>query len=196
MSTNLQDTWPEFIEVTTGRPPWPWLERAVALHERPGKALDLGAGAGRDTLFLLEKGWTVDSVDSEPRSAHVLAKLPHQERLRHHISRFDEFEFGRYDLVNAQFTLPFNPPSTFKTMFMRLKSSLLPGATLSCVFFGPHDEWNTADKNMSFHDEAQIRELCSGLEILELAETEEDGQTALLTPKHWHVFRVLARCSV
>ena len=56
MSTDLQDTRPEFIRVTTGRPPWPLLERAVALHERPGKALDLGAGAGRDALFLLEKG--------------------------------------------------------------------------------------------------------------------------------------------
>jgi tellurite methyltransferase len=134
----------------------------------------------------------VDSVDSEPRSAEVMATLAHQDRLRHQITTFDEFEFGSYDLVNAQFTLPFNPPSTFNAMFIRLKASLLPRATLSCVFFGPHDEWNTPDRNMSFHDEAQIRELCSGLEILELAETEEDGHTALGTPKHWHVFRLLA----
>jgi hypothetical protein len=33
----------------------------------------------------------------------------------------------------------------------------------------------------------------SGLDLIELTEVEEDGHTADGSPKHWHVFHLVAR---
>jgi len=37
-----------------------------------GRAADLGAGAGRDTLFLLSNGWQVFALDAEELSIEII----------------------------------------------------------------------------------------------------------------------------
>ena len=46
---------------------------------------------------------------------------------------------------------------------------------------------------MSFHSRDEVLALLRGLEIEHLDEVDEDGQTAVGDPKHWHVFHVVAR---
>jgi tellurite methyltransferase len=88
-STELR--WPAVYEATRGRPAWPLVIEAAA--PAPGKrALDLGAGAGRDSRFLLEQGFQVTAVDASPGAANELAALPHQERMRIVTARIEEFE--------------------------------------------------------------------------------------------------------
>src|SRR5690242_18599651 len=102
--------WARFYGYTKDSPPWPLLMRAAALAPRAGRALDLGAGAGRDTRYLLEQGFTVTAVDADPHAAAYLATLP-QDRLRVVQASFADFEFvpASYDLISAQFALPFVP---------------------------------------------------------------------------------------
>jgi len=45
---------------------------------------------------------------------------------------------------------------------------------------------------MTFQDRSEVTGLLDGLEILELHETERDGQ-AYSGPKHWHTYDILAR---
>jgi len=40
----------------------------------PGKALDLACGAGRNALWLAERGWTVTAVDGSPVAIDILLK--------------------------------------------------------------------------------------------------------------------------
>ena len=54
--------WGRFYTYTKDSPPWPLLVRAASLVPRNGRALDLGAGAGRDTRYLLEQGFRVTAV--------------------------------------------------------------------------------------------------------------------------------------
>jgi hypothetical protein len=56
---------------------------------------------------------------------------------------------------------------------------------------GPRDSW-AGTARMSFHNPDQVAELLEGLYVLQLDETERDGD-AVSGPKHWHVYDILAR---
>lgn len=185
--------WRRFIEITRGEPPWPLLVRAAAMFDAPGEALDVGAGAGRDTDFLLREGWRVTAVDASPSAATALRRMPRQRNLQVVVSAFEDFEPDTYDLVNAQFSLPFIPPADFDATVLRLRDSVRPGGIVAATFFGTNDEWNVPGTEISFSDRADIERIFRGWELIELTEEDEDGHTADGTPKHWHVFHVIAR---
>src|SRR5258705_13138360 len=143
--------WDAFYKATKDNLHWPRLERAAALVGRAGAALDLGAGAGRDTRYLLAHGWQVTAVDQEPGSIALLKELP-QERLQTIQTSFEDFTFApeTYDLINAHFALPFVPREKFTDVFSRIKQAIKPGGAFTGQFFGIHDEWNTPDCGMTF----------------------------------------------
>src|SRR5450755_3572382 len=67
--------WSDFYRITRNNAPWPRLVRAVSLLGHTGEALDLGCGAGRDTRYLLERGFSVTAVDREAASLATLVDL-------------------------------------------------------------------------------------------------------------------------
>ena len=85
--------------------------RFVAGHLRAGPCLEVGAGTGRVTTFLLGRGYDVVGVDI---SAGMLAKLrdkvPGHPRLRTQVLDIDELEavdgYGRFPTVIALRILP------------------------------------------------------------------------------------------
>ena len=184
--------WGRFYSFTKDSPPWPLLIHAASLAPRNGRALDLGAGAGRDARYLLEQGFKVSAVDADPRSVALLSALP-QTHLHVVHSSFEDFAFATYDLISSQFALPFIPRNHFDDVFARLKASLSPGAVFAGQFFGVHDQWNTSDRNMTFLTRAEALALLSDLETIEFTEEDADGHIADGSPKHWHIFHVLAR---
>ena len=185
--------WERFIRITAGEPPWPRLARAAAMFEQPGDALDVGAGGGRDTAHLLREGWRVTAVDSSPFAATALKRMPRQRNLQFILSPTQDFEPGIYDLVNAQFSLPFIPPADFDRAVRRLQASVRPGGVMAATFFGPHDEWNIEGADLTFSTREEVERTWRGWELVELTEVDEDSHTADGTPKHWHVFHVIAR---
>lgn len=184
--------WEEFYRHTKERPPWPLLVRAASLVSQKNDALDLGSGAGRDTRYLLAQGFSVTAVDSSPEAVAILQTLP-QERLRIIQSSFADLEFGSYDLINAHFALPFAGKAHFHLVFARLKQALRPGGIFAGQFFGINDAWNVPGSNLTFVTREQAEELLRGLEIIELKEEDVDSHVADGSPKHWHVFHILAR---
>lgn len=188
--------WPNFLNATRDSVQHPIVEKAVALFGRRGEALDLGCGAGRDTRYLLSQGWRVTAVDREDGAMDILARFP-QENLRAVQSSIEGFEYEPegYDLVSAQFALPFVPRGRFKDAFTRVKASIKPDGIFTGQFFGVHDEWNTPDTDMTFLTRQEVDELLSDFIVLELTEEDRMGSTATGGEKHWHVFHILARKS-
>jgi len=78
-------------------------------------------------------------------------------------------------------------------MFGRLKAALAPGGVFAGQFFGVHDEYNNTERVMTFLTRAEAEDLLSDLEVIELTEEDADGHKADGSPKHWHVFHILAR---
>jgi SAM-dependent methyltransferase len=185
--------WRKFIEITRGQQPWPQLVRAAEMFEQPGDALDAGAGGGRDTAYLLQHGWRVTAVDSSPSAADALRRIHHGSELQVVVSSIEDFTPASYDLVNAQFSLPFIPSPRFPSTVQRLRDAVRPGGLMPATFFGPHDEWNVPGTELSFSTRAEVEQLFSGWEMVEFTEAEEDGHTADGTAKHWHVFHLTAR---
>lgn len=188
------DTWSEYHKIKSTKPPSKLLVRALDhVKNKNGKALDLGAGALVDSNFLLEQGFEVTAVDSSQSSKKIAEEI-HNPKFTFVQSAYDTFAFQpeTYDLITAQWALPFNSPNTFLIMFENLKSSLKVGGIFVGQFFGVLDEWNTPDRDMTFNTYEEVQELLSRLYVIELNEEEKDGTTARGDAKHWHVFHVIA----
>jgi tellurite methyltransferase len=188
-----EENWRRFVEATSGQPPWPRLVAASHLLDRPGDALDVGAGAGRDSRYLLEHGWRVTAVDASEHSVAALQRLATVGDLRVVRSAAQDFTPGKYDLVNAQYSLPFIPPTLFPATVKRLQDAVRPSGVMAATFFGPHDEWNTLGTDITFLTRAEVETLFDGWDVKELDEVDEDGTTATGGSKHWHTFNLIAR---
>ena len=194
-SVKKASNWDNFFEVTKKSPPRKYLVEAMKLVKNRDSALDLGAGTLRDTKFLLENNFKkVVAVDIEPVVSDFAKEL-NISNLEVDICSFEEFNFvpQSYDLINAQYALPFAKLEFFDEMFRRLVTSLKKDGIFVGTFFGIHDSWNgKGGKAKVFLSRKQIENLFSGFEVISLLEEEEDGAVVGSEIKHWHKFHVTA----
>ncbi len=186
----------DFLEATRGAPAHPSLVKLLGRRSgNPGRALDLGCGAGRDSLQLLAQGWTVTALDRDVRALEILREeaglfLPHKL-----FTLCRSFEDTRplpvVDLVNASFSLPFCKPELFDDLWGRVSDSLGEGGWFAGHFFSPNDDW--AATGHTIHNRDQVLGLFDSWSAVDLCEFERDGKTAVGTSKHWHLFEVVAR---
>jgi SAM-dependent methyltransferase len=179
--------------------PSAWLPEAVDLTPVKGCALDLGCGAGRDTKFLLEQGFHVIAVDKNEKALEYLQKFP-QENLEAILSTFEDFNFPKekFDLINAAFSLPFTNRDIFNEIFKRMVTSLKLDGVFVGQLFGVNDDWNKSQTTKTtFHTLEEAKKIFadSGMELLKIVEKDYDGTIADGTPKHWHLFHIMARKS-
>ena len=186
--------WEEYVEKTKGAKPRPLLVRAVSLVQEKNDALDLGSGALNDVKYLVSQDFKhVTAVDSKPIASEIVKNFP-LEIVSYVINSFEEFEFeeNKYDLINAQYALPFNPKESFNRVIESIKNSLKPGGVFTGQFFGDRDEWNTKESDMTFVSKEKAENLLSGLKVIEFTEEDREGNTAAGKMKHWHVFHFIA----
>lgn len=168
----------------------------LALWTRePAQALDLGCGAGRDSLALLAAGWEVTALDRDPQALALLreqAAMHAPGKLSTLCRTFeDATALPAADLINASFALPFCQPDAFGNLWLQITRSLREYGLFTGHFFGPRDDW--ARNDFSIHSRDQLQQQFEGWTLLELNEFEYDGKTALGRTKHWHLFEVIAR---
>jgi SAM-dependent methyltransferase len=87
--------------------PNPVLEQTAGTMP-PGDALDLGCGAGGDTIWLARQGWRVTAVDIADTAVQRVRALSRQLGVegrvtaeRHDLT--DSFPDGRFDLISAHY---------------------------------------------------------------------------------------------
>ena len=171
----------------------PTLVEAAERFERPGLAVDLGCGTGRDTLELLRRGWRVLAIDAEAEAIERLRRaVPDDERLTTEVARFDEASWPPAELVNSSFALPFCAPESFGDVWRRIVDSLPRGGRFSGHLFGDRDEW-AGNSGMTFVTREEAEAILCDFDVELFDEVDEDGRTAVGEAKHWHLFHVVAR---
>ncbi len=201
MNEKISTNWLAYYDQTRDRPPHDTLQRALAAFEAesegPRRAIDLGAGVGRDSLPLLQAGWQVLATDKTEAALIELrqraAALGVEERLT---ARHEDFEalgpLGTAELVNAGFSLPFCPPEAFESLWKTVRAAILPGGRFSGHLLGPRDDWSK-QSGVTILAKDQAEALFEGFTIEHLREEEDEGKTAQGKPKRWHIFHLVAR---
>lgn len=193
------ESWRDYYARTGTRPPRKTLlfalDRFDAEEEAARFAVDLGCGNGRDTIEILRRGWPCLAVDKEPNAIQgLLARddLPPGCRLTTQVAAFEDADLPPADLINSSFALPLMPQAAFPAVWERILAALRPGGRIACQLYGERDSW-FGDPTISFFTREKVQSMLSSLEVELLEEEEDDSTTPRGTPKHWHIFHIVAR---
>ena len=77
---------------------WPGFEKKAIKYAR-GKVLDVGAGAGRISLYLQERGFDVTAIDNSPLALRVCRKRGVKKTRLLPFEKIDKFGHSRFDTV-------------------------------------------------------------------------------------------------
>ena len=191
---SLGSDWNKFVELTKNKPPRLLVKRALGYFDKKGEALDLGAGALNESIYLLSEGFAhVTAVDKEPVAQEIAQGLP-ADTFSYVISSMEEFAYPvtKYDFITAQFALPFIHPGKFAEVWQKIDEALAPGGVFTGQLFGDRDGWAKVP-HMTFHSKEQAEALAAQFEVLIFEEEEKDQSTVAGDPKHWHIFHFALR---
>ncbi|MGE5226477.1 MAG: class I SAM-dependent methyltransferase [Planctomycetaceae bacterium] len=186
--------WSAYYRANDGREPRPMLLEVLAGYDEPGRAVDLGCGAGIDTVAMLERGWDVLAIDAEAEAIERLAARTPADatsRLRTQLAPMEDADLPEVDLVWASYSLFFCDPRRFPEVWNRIGAALRAEGRIACQLLGDRDTWAGGDRISSFDRDAALA-LFDGWTLERFEEDENDGD-ACSGPKHWHVFHVVAR---
>ena len=171
------------------------VKKFIKLNVKPENAVELGCGAGRDTVYLIKNGWNVLAIDRENVESRIVEKLSKKElkKLKFSRQKFENIKLEKNNLVVANFSLPFCNKVNFEDLWNKINNSLLENGYFVGNFFGVNDEWKKTKKEMTFLTKEQVIELFKDFEIIEFKEVEKDDFTGMGKIKHWHIFNVIAR---
>lgn len=197
--------WDEYYDQVADREPRELLVGALALVEAgdgddgdgPRQAVDLGAGAGTETLALLRAGWAVHAVDVTAASIARVRSRAERAGVAAHLTtataRFDRV--GRLPpatLVHSSFSLPYCAPDVFPAAWETATTAVVPGGWLAVNLFGDRDDF-ADNPTVTTLPEERIRGMLDGFDLHSWEVEDEDGVTASGEAKHWHVVSVVAR---
>jgi hypothetical protein len=166
------------------------LIKAVSYVANKDAALDLGAGSLYDSELLLQEGFKeVVAVDQTPQFREISDT---QGRFTYVEKQFSEYAFpeNHFDLVSAQYTLPFVSPDEFGPLWLKVGEAIKEGGIFTGQFFGERDGWHK-NADMIFHSIDTVRGLISDFEILVFEEKEYTEEAP--RQKHWHYFDLIIR---
>lgn len=179
---------------------YPHLRAAIELVDPllPRVAVDVGCGAGRDALFLVDCGFTVYAFD---RSEAAINRLSEQggvhlsNSLFPQVCSFEKFGYPKSSLITACSSLFFCNPELFPRAWSNISQSLSAGGVFCGHFMGPNDSWAKLERgDLTIHTRDDLEVLFGRYyKIVDIYENDSEGATFAGKNKHWHTYSVLAQ---
>ena len=185
-------TWSDYYAANEGRAPRDQLLDVLSRFDEPGSAVDLGCGAGIDTLAMLDRGWTVLAIDAEPEAIERMRRRAGDNpALDTQLSPMEDVDLPPADLVWASYSLFFCDPAHFPKVWERIRTSVLAGGRFAGELLGDRDTWASMPERTAM-TRAEAEALFTRWTVERFEEEDEDGE-ACSGPKHWHLFHVIAQ---
>lgn len=142
----------KYYDNTTDAMPNYTVKKFIELNIKTGNAVELGCGAGRDTVCLIKNGWNVLAIDRENVESRIVAKLSEEELKQFKFSKqkFEYIELEKNNLVVSNFSLPFCNKNNFTELWNKINDSILKEGYFVGNFFGNNDEWKNTKEEMTF----------------------------------------------
>ena len=193
---NQKRDWDAYYNEVGHRPPRKTLLTALKAFSKPGKAIDLGCGNGRDTVEILRQNWRVLAIDKQPEAiAGLLARenIINRELLTTQIVAFEELEFPEeVDLINASFSLSLCHRNAWNDLWGRITDALSVGGRFSGNLFGDRDSWRD-NGLINCLSRQEVESFLKPYDIELFEEEEHFGKTPLGEDRYWHIFHIVAR---
>ena len=185
----------KYYENTKNALPHKNLKEFIKLEKKVGKAIDLGCGAGRDTVLLIKNNWNVLAIDRENTKEIIYNKLNEKEknRFRFICQSFEEIELEKNDLIVAHYSIPFCSKENFNDFWIKIVESINKNGYFVGNFFGVNDSWYNEKENVLFLSKEQVLKLFESFQLLKFQEVEKNERTGLGQIKHWHTFEIIAK---
>ncbi len=126
-----------------GSQPDTMFARMIVKKGLNGRALDVGSGDGRNSVFLAKQGFRVEALDASPSAASRLRRTARRARLDIRPTVCDVRDTGAisglYDVIAADTILCHLGLDELLDVAARITSALKPGAWLYVSVFG-HDD--------------------------------------------------------
>ncbi len=185
--------WKKYFKKRAKRKPKEQLVRAISFCVSKENALDLGSGTMIESKFLARKGFEVVAIDNSLDVKKYTKNI--SKKIKFKNISFQEYDYPKntFDLINAQFSLPFHGKKNFDYFIRKIINSLKPKGIFVGQFFGINDSWNDKKSKLAFHTRQKATKLLGSLDIIEFIEKQGDGKTASGNLKHWHVFHFIAQ---
>ena len=94
----------------------------------PSKAIELGCGAGNDTIYLIKNNWNVLAIDRENVEERITKRLGKEELAKFTFQKqeFETLKLEENNLIVANYSLPFCKKDKFEELWNKIKRSILP----------------------------------------------------------------------
>lgn len=127
----------KFYENTKNAMPHDNIKKFVEMKTKTGNAIDLGCGAGRDTIFLIKNNWNVTAIDREDTQNIIEANLNTEDlkKFKFMCQNFENIKLYKNDLIVSNFSIPFCSKNYFNDFWNKIVNSINNGRILCWEFF-------------------------------------------------------------
>lgn len=194
--------WDRYYKNKLDQPPRQVVIKALSLFEVPGKAIDIGFGVGNETILMLNSGWQVWAIDSEPKAIQIINQrkdIKDSRTLFAAVANFEENStwdmLPQVDFISASYALPFCNRHNFEKVWAHIKQKINSGGRFAGHFFGLNYQGFTEKemKQMTFFTKEEILNLLQDFDIEYFQEVEEDSKSGTGKAIHSHIFEVIVQ---
>lgn len=116
----------KFYENTKNAMPHDNIKKFIEMNTRNGNAIDLGCGAGRDTIFLIKNNWNVIAIDREDTKDIIEVCLNAEELKKFKFVKqdFENIQLDKNDLIVSNFSIPFCNKNHFNNFWLKIVNSI------------------------------------------------------------------------
>lgn len=192
--------WQRYINTQALLPPRPHVVDAHLFLGDNGRnkvAVDIACGTGRDTLYLLDKGYQVYAFDKDIGSLERLSTHPlacSNPSLDLQLSVFEEYSFPKANMINASACLFFCEPNEFSILWHNIDTALDVNGIFCGHFLGTNSvNVNThTDKPILTHSQEDIETLLKEYYIISWKVKKEYSAQLTGKKQRWLVNTLIA----